>query len=76
SQYMPASNLLSLQTGETLKVTGSDIGAGTGLALDERKLESFHIHEDTPGTHWRVVHSSGLVEFLQLKGSSDNTVAL
>ncbi|WP_288440830.1 sugar-binding protein [uncultured Pseudomonas sp.] len=76
TQYTPATNMLELHTGERYKITGSDTGDGTGLGIDERKLESFHIHEDTPGTHWRVVHSSGLVEFLQLKGSSDNTVAL
>ncbi|WJD64143.1 RHS repeat domain-containing protein [Pseudomonas kurunegalensis] len=75
SQYVPASNLLSLQTGETLKVTGSDMGDGTGLALDERKLESFHLHqEDTE--NWRVEYKHGLVEFLQLKGPSSRRVAL
>ena len=75
SQYVPASNLLHLQTGETLKVTGSDLGDGTGLAIDERKLESFHLHqEDTE--NWRVEYKNGLVEFLQLKGPSAQRVAL
>ncbi|MFV3292582.1 RHS repeat-associated core domain-containing protein [Pseudomonas sp. NY11955] len=75
SQYVPASNLLSLQTGETLKVTGSDMGDGTGLAIKERKLESFHLHqEDTE--NWRVEYKNGLVEFLQLKGPSNRRVAL
>lgn len=75
SQYMPASNLLSLQTGETLKVTGSDIGDGTGLAMDERKLESFHLHQEDD-ENWRVEYKNGLVEFLQLKGPSNRRVAL
>jgi len=76
TQYVPASNMLELHTGERYKITGADIGDGTGLAIDERTLETFHIHEDTQGTHWRVVHKSGLVEFLQLQGAGDNTVAL
>lgn len=76
TQYTPASNMLELHTGERYKVTGSDMGNGTGLGIDERTLESFHMHEDTPGTHWRVVHKSGLVEFLELRGSGNNTVAL
>jgi YD repeat-containing protein len=76
TQYTPASNMLELHTGERYKITGSDIGDGTGLGIDERTLESFHMHEDTPGTRWRVVHKSGLVEFLELRGSGDNAVAL
>ena len=75
SQYVPASNMLSLQTGETIKVTGSDKGDGTGLAIDERKLESFHLHQED-AENWRVEYKNGLVEFLQLKGPSNRRVAL
>ncbi|MFV3292587.1 RHS repeat domain-containing protein [Pseudomonas sp. NY11955] len=76
TQFTPASGMLEMHTGERYKITGSDLGDGTGLGIDERTLESFHMHEDTPGARWRVVHKSGLVEFLELQGSGDNTVAL
>ncbi|MEW5514497.1 sugar-binding protein [Pseudomonas asiatica] len=75
TQYSPASNMLELHTGERYKITGSDLGDGTGLGIDERTVETFHMHEDTHGAYWRVVHKSGLVEFLELKGS-ENKVAL
>lgn len=75
SQYRPASNLLSLQNGETYKVTGSDQGDGTGLGIAERKIESFHFHQES-STCWRVEYKTGLVEFLELLGPTDRQVAL
>lgn len=75
SQYRPASNLLSLQNGETLKVTGSDMGDGTGLGIAERKVESFHLHQES-STCWRVEYKTGLVEFLELMGPTHRQVAL
>ncbi|MBA1194245.1 RHS repeat protein [Pseudomonas entomophila] len=75
TQYVPASNMLDLHTGERYKVTGSDQGDGTGLGIDERKLLTFQLHQDSTSS-WRVVHKSGLVEFLQLQGSGENAVAL
>ncbi|MDO7912669.1 sugar-binding protein [Pseudomonas sp. 22-AL-CL-001] len=75
TQYVPASNMLDLHTGERYKVTGSDQGDGTGHGIDERKLLTFQLHRD--GTNgWRVVHKSGLVEFLQVQGTGENAVAL
>jgi len=75
SQYQPASNLLSLQNGETFKVTGSDVGDGTGLGIAERKIESFHLHQES-STCWRVEYKTGLVEFLELMGPTGRQVAL
>ncbi|MEW5514491.1 RHS repeat-associated core domain-containing protein [Pseudomonas asiatica] len=75
SQYVPATNLLTMQTGETLMVTGNDMGDGTGLAFEERKLKSFHLHQED-AENWRLEYKTGLVEFLQLKGPSDRGVAL
>jgi RHS repeat-associated protein len=75
SQYRPASNLLSLQNGETFKVDGSDVGDGTGLGITERKIESFHLHQES-STCWRVDYKTGLVEFLELMGPSQRQVAL
>ncbi|WP_434771073.1 RHS repeat domain-containing protein [Pseudomonas entomophila] len=75
TQYVPASNMLDLHTGERYKVTGSDQGDGTGLGIDERKLLTFQLHQDST-SHWRVVHKSGLVEFLRLQGTGENAVAL
>ncbi len=75
TQYVPASNMLDLHTGERYKVTGSDQGDGTGLGIDERKLLTFQLHQDSTNS-WRVVHKSGLVEFLRLQGTGENAVAL
>ncbi|MBA1187464.1 hypothetical protein G7Z99_00175 [Pseudomonas entomophila] len=75
SQYQPASNLLSLQNGETYKVTGSDMGDGTGLGIAERKVESFHLHQES-STCWRVEYKTGLVEFLELMGPAHRQIAL
>ncbi|SER96015.1 hypothetical protein SAMN03159444_05532, partial [Pseudomonas sp. NFACC02] len=62
SQYNPTTQMLSLSTGESFKVTGS----GLQPAIREQKIESFHFYEeqgDTGPLYW-VVHKSGLVEHL------------
>ncbi|MCD4530468.1 MULTISPECIES: RHS repeat domain-containing protein [Pseudomonas] len=74
SQYTPANQVLSLSTGETFKVTGSDTVSGQ-LVMKEKKLDSFHFHQQDE-THYRVVHKSGLVEILEVMDSSQNQVAL
>jgi hypothetical protein len=74
SQYTPATQMLSLSTGETFKVTGKDNSSGQ-LTMQEKRLDSFHFYEDS-STHYRVVHKSGLVEILKVQGSAQNRVAL
>ncbi|WP_460318719.1 RHS repeat domain-containing protein [Pseudomonas ogarae] len=74
SQYTPSNQILSLSTGETFKVTGSDTVSGQ-LVMKEKKLDSFHFHQ-LDETHYRVVHKSGLVEILEVLGSAQNEVAL
>ncbi|MGN8344106.1 RHS repeat-associated core domain-containing protein [Pseudomonas sp. SMV71] len=74
SQYTPATQILSLSTGETFKVTGSDTVTGQ-LVMKEKKLDSFHFYQDDD-RHYRVVHKSGLVEILEVLGSSQSEVAL
>ncbi len=72
TRFEPDGNrMLTLYTGQQFKVTGS----GGTPALEERKLETFHFHEDD-SQHWRVVHLDGLVEYLQLMDSADGRVAL
>ncbi|MDR6714640.1 YD repeat-containing protein [Pseudomonas hunanensis] len=71
SQYVPATNMLSLHTGDSFKVTGS----GDQPDIRERKLETFHFHKDS-AERFRVVHKSGLVEVLESRGPSTNRVAL
>ncbi|MGO4325375.1 hypothetical protein, partial [Pseudomonas sp. KB_12] len=71
SQYTPGNQILSLSTGETFKVTGSDSVSGQ-LVMKEKKLDSFHFHQDED--HYRVVHKSGLVEILEVMGSTQNRV--
>jgi len=73
SQYTLSNQVLSLSTGETFKVTGSDSTSGQ-LVMKEKKLDSFHFYQDE--THYRVVHKSGLVEILEVMGSGQNRVAL
>ena len=74
SQYTPGDRILSLSTGETFKVTGSDSASGQ-LTMKEKKLDSFHFYKDSD-THYRVMHKSGLVEILEVRGSAQNPVAL
>ena len=62
SQYLPGTHMLTLHSGETFKVTGS--GAQPGIR--EKKLDTFHFHDDTlEGKDcYRIAHKSGLVEVL------------
>jgi RHS repeat-associated protein len=74
SQYTPGNQVLSLSTGETFKVTGSDSGSGQ-LVMKEKKLDSFHFYKESD-TRYRVMHKSGLVEVLEVRGSAQSQVAL
>jgi RHS repeat-associated protein len=71
SQFTPHNNIISLSTGENFMVTGS----GEQPAIKEKKLDSFHFHNQGNDTY-RVVHKSGLVETLVTGGSNDQRVAL
>ncbi|TCP69980.1 RHS repeat-associated protein [Pseudomonas putida] len=68
TQYVPGTHMLTLHSGETFKVTGS--GAQPGIR--EKKLDTFHFHDDTAegGDRYRVVHKSGLVEILTNQGGT------
>ncbi|MBH3343865.1 RHS repeat domain-containing protein [Pseudomonas parafulva] len=74
TQYVPATRMLRLHTGESFKVTGS--GAEPGIK--ERKLESFRFFDDSEGgkKQYRVVHKSYMEEVLSEYGTGDNLVAL
>lgn len=74
SQYTPGTRILSLSTGETFKVTGRDSPSGQ-LTMKEKRLDSFHFYEDEVD-RYRVMHKSGLVEILEVQGSTQNRVAL
>ena len=74
SQYTPGKQILSLSTGETFKVTGSDSASGQ-LLMKEKKLDTFHFYQETT-TRYRVVHKSGMVEVLEVQGSTQNRVAV
>ncbi|MNM07558.1 tRNA3(Ser)-specific nuclease WapA precursor [compost metagenome] len=74
SQYTPGDQILSLSTGETFKVTGSDSATGQ-LTMKEKRLDSFHFYQES-NDRYRVMHKSGLVEILEMHGSTQNRVAL
>ncbi|WP_449126261.1 RHS repeat domain-containing protein [Pseudomonas viridiflava] len=73
SQFSPASQILSLGTGETFKVT--ETAPDGRLLMKEQKLDSFHAYDQGNG-FYRVAHKSGLVEILQMLGSAAEPVAL
>lgn len=74
SQYAIGTEILSLSSGETFKVTGSDSNSGQ-LTMEEKRLDSFHFYQDSE-TVYRVMHKSGLVEILEVQGSAQNRVAM
>ncbi len=71
SQYDPDTFMLSLQSGETYKVTGS----GDEPDIKERKLLGFRFFDHHDGTY-RIVHKSGLVEILRTLSSGGQRIAL
>ncbi len=72
SQYTPGNQVISLSSGETLKADGT---SGDELLMSEKKIDSFHLYKQDDD-HFRVVHKSGLVEELEMMGSTGNRVAL
>ncbi|MBX8533073.1 sugar-binding protein, partial [Pseudomonas cichorii] len=63
SHFDTVSRILSLSTGETFRIEGS-LNQPT---VPERKIDSFHFSVEATG-RYRVVHKSGLVEILTLRG--------
>lgn len=67
SRFVISSGMLELAAGESFKVV--DNGPGQEPLIAERKLESFHLHNESDAAsglvRYRVVHKSGQVEVLQ-----------
>ncbi|MCJ2374999.1 RHS repeat-associated core domain-containing protein [Pseudomonas sp. RGM 3321] len=72
SQYDPGNQIVSLSSGETFKVDSTGNGQ---MLMSEKKIDSFHLYKEDDN-HYRVVHKSGLVEQLEMRGSGTNRVAL
>ncbi|KWS88372.1 RHS repeat domain-containing protein [Pseudomonas syringae] len=72
SQYDPGKQIVSLSSGETFKVDGTGDGQ---MLMSEKKIDSFHLYKEDDN-HYRVMHKSGLVEQLEMRGSGTNRVAL
>ncbi|KPB77789.1 RHS repeat domain-containing protein [Pseudomonas cannabina] len=72
SQYDPGNQIVSLSSGETFKVDGTGNGQ---MLMSEKKIDSFHLYKEDDN-HYRVMHKSGLVEQLEMRGSGTNRVAL
>lgn len=72
SQYVPGTQILSLSSGETYKVDGTQ---GDQLTMSEKKLDSFHFYKQD-ATHYRLMHKSGLMEILEEVGATGHKVAL
>ncbi|MBA1205422.1 hypothetical protein G7009_27330, partial [Pseudomonas capeferrum] len=76
SQFDPdrERRLISLASGETYKVTDRK-GDTNQLAMQEKKIDSFHLYEESD-SRWRLVHRSGQVDLLEPQGSGSNRRAL
>ncbi|MCK9712997.1 sugar-binding protein [Pseudomonas syringae pv. syringae] len=72
SQYDPGNQIVSLSSGETFKVDSTGNGQ---MLMSEKKIDSFHLYKEDDN-HYRVMHKSGLVEQLEMRGSGTNRVAL
>ncbi len=71
SQYNPDTGMLSLNSGESYKISSSDAEP----VIDERKLFNFRFFRDADD-RFRIVHLSGVVEVLKTIGSPGRRVAL
>ncbi|MGB5955210.1 RHS repeat domain-containing protein [Pseudomonas sp.] len=71
SQFDPATDVVSLATGESFKVTGKP--AGKPWAMKEQKLETFHFYAHG-NRGYRIVHKSGAVEVLKPQGARNLAV--
>ncbi|KPX28062.1 YD repeat-containing protein [Pseudomonas ficuserectae] len=72
SQYDPGKQIVSLSSGETFKVDQTGNGQ---MLMSEKKIDSFHLYKEDDN-HYRVMHKSGLVEQLEMRGSGTHRVAL
>ena len=74
TQYTPSTQIIAVHSGESFKVTGTYATEGEAdrLKMKEQKIQSFKLYQLTndPRGEYRVVHSNGLVEILQLTGST------
>ncbi len=72
SQYTPHNQVLSLSTGESLKITDR---TARPMRLEEQRIDNFHVYpEGDDGL--RVVHRSGLVEILTEQGTQQASLYL
>lgn len=69
SQYTPSSQIVSVYSGQTFKVTGPYEGVANRMRMKEQKIEDFQFYQPPDGS-FKIVHKSGLVEVLELKGAS------
>ncbi|MFU2326190.1 RHS repeat domain-containing protein [Pseudomonas sp. NFX98] len=72
TQYTPSTQIISVHSGESFKVTGSDPAIAGRLTMKEQKIETFKLYElsGNPLGQYKVVHNSGLVEILKLTGTT------
>ena len=72
TQYTPSTQIISVYSGESFKVTGSDPSVAGRLVMKEQKIETFKLYElvNSPLGQFKVVHNSGLVEILKLTGAA------
>ncbi|AXP04714.1 sugar-binding protein [Pseudomonas fluorescens] len=75
SQYSPINQVVSVYSGQTFKVTGPYEGVAHRMKMKEQKIEDFQFYKlpgELPGDddQFKIVHKSGLVELLELKGPS------
>ncbi|MFJ4257016.1 RHS repeat domain-containing protein [Pseudomonas monteilii] len=68
-----ARRIIALANGETFKADGRK--GAKELTMSEKKIDTFHLYEDSD-SRWRVVHRSGMVEVLELKGSGQSSRAV
>ncbi|WP_434672593.1 RHS repeat domain-containing protein [Pseudomonas sp. R1-15] len=72
SQYTPSTQVVSVYSGETFKVTGPYEGVANRRRMKEQKIENFQFYE-LSASQFKIVHKSGLVEWLEPKGASPQT---
>ena len=74
TQYTPSTKIIAVHSGESFKVTGDygDEGDTSRLKMREQKIQSFKLYQLTgdPRGHYKVVHTSGLVEILKVTGTT------
>lgn len=69
TEYSPHIQVVRLYSGQSFKVTGPYAGVANRMRMKEQKIEDFQFYQ-LPGNKFEVVHKSGLVEKLELRGAS------